>query len=168
MDPASLVMLVLGVGLMLVGARLYSVAVVSPALAAGAACAVYLPLGPEVRFVVAVIVAGVGAVLCRMVEQAGVRAFGALLAAGATWSVLPLFVDPAPAWGPAAGAAVGLLLFPGAFRALLVPLTSLGGALLVANALGRPDQVLLIVAGAALGTLVQVGLRQKRESESED
>ena len=44
MDPASLVMLVLGVGLMLVGARLYAVAVVSPALAAGAACAVYLPL----------------------------------------------------------------------------------------------------------------------------
>lgn len=168
-EPASLVMLVLGVGLMLVGARLYGLAVISPGLAAGAAAGLYLPVEPQLALVIGVIVAGVGAAVCKMVEQAGVRAFGALLMAGATWSVLPLATADPPVWGPAAGAAVGLLLFPRAFKALVVPLTSLGGALLVAYAVGRPDQVLLIAAGAAAGTVVQLTLRRpKVEDDDED
>ncbi len=165
MDPASLVMLVLGVGLMLVGARLYRVAVMAPGLALGVLAAVYLPMDLELRLVAGVIVGGLAALGCHMVEQGAVRAFGALLCAGLTWVGLPLVLADPPVWAPAVGAAVGLLLFVKAFKALLIPLTSLGGALLVALALGYEQQLLLVGAGTAAGTLVQVLLRRSKDED---
>ena len=165
MDPASLVMVVLGVGLMLVGARLYRVAVVAPGLALGVLAAVYLPLQLELRLVAGVIVGGLAALGCHMVEQGAVRAFGALLCAGLTWVALPVMVPDPPVWAPAVGAAAGLLLFVRAFKALLIPLTSLGGALLVALAMGQEQQILLVGAGTAAGTLVQVLLRRRQDAD---
>jgi len=167
MDPVSLAMVVLGVGLVLVGARLHGLAVISPGLAAGAAAGLYLPLEPTMRLVAGVLIAGVGAVVCRMLEQAAVRSFGAMLAGGLTALVLPLITPEPPVWAPAVGAAVGMLLFPSAFRMLLIPLTATAGSLLVAFALGQQEQVLIIGAGAVVGTLVQLGLRRE-PSEDED
>ncbi len=161
-------MVVLGVGLVLVGARLHALAVISPGLALGAAAAVYLPIEPSMRLVAGVVVAGVGALICRMLEQAAVRSFGALLAAGLTATALPLVVPEPPVWAPAVGAALGTLLFPSAFRVLLIPLTATAGSLLIAFAIGQQEQVLLIAAGAVVGTLLQFALRREASEEEEE
>ncbi len=154
-----------GILLALAGARFYKLAVLAPGLLLGIAVGLLLPetLEAPLRAIIAVVVAGFGAVVCRFVEQAAVRAFGAVVAGGLVYTAWPVVLDePSPWWAAAAGAALGLLLFPRAFQALLKPLTALLGALALAFALGQEHNPFVIGGVALLGAVVQLGTGGKK------
>jgi len=149
--PRGIVGLTAG-ALLLFGGRLYRFAVIAPGLLGGVALALLLPadLGPIVIALAAVLLAAVGAMLCHFLERAAVHVVGAAVLAGlaeVAWP--PLLGGPAPWWGLLCAGALGVLVFPKVFRALIKVLTSLLGALAMAWALGCWDRP-LAVAGVAV------------------
>jgi hypothetical protein len=160
-----------GVLLAVAGARFYRLAVLAPGLLLGIGVGLLLPetLDAPLRAIAAVVLAGFGAVVCRFVEQAAVRAFGALLAGGLVYTAWPIAMsEPSPWWAAAAGAALGLLLFPRAFQLLLKPLTAILGALALAFAVGQEHNPLVIGGVALLGTVIQLGTGGKRKDKARD
>ena len=158
---------VVGGLLLLAGARLYPLAIMAPGLLAGLALGLVLP--PEVdtpiRIVAALVVAVVGALLCRFVERVAVAGFGAVVTAGVGHLGYPLAMgEPSPIWVAPAAALVGLLLFPRAFKLLLIPLTALLGAMSVSVALGVQENLLAVGGLAAAGVVAQLLLRKKKKT----
>lgn len=159
---------ILGGLLMIAGARLYPLAIMAPGLLLGLGLGLALPetIDPSIRAIAAVAVAGFGALVCRFVERAAVAAFGAVVTGGLVHAAWPLVMgDATPWWGAAAGAVVGLLLFPRAFKALLIPLTALLGAIALGFALGVQDNLLAIGGMAAAGTIGQLLLSRRSKKK---
>jgi len=156
----------LGTGLTFMGGRLYKLSILVPGIVLGLFIGTLLPtdIDAAIRAVLAVILAGLGALICRFVERAAISVFGAVLAGGLSYTVWPVFEGQAAPWYvPALAAAVGLLLFPKLFHALLRPLTALLGGMLVAISLGYPGNPLVIGGVAALGMIVQFSLQAKKD-----
>jgi hypothetical protein len=150
-----------GVALVLVGARVYRVAVMAPGFAAGVwAGTTWLPAGldPLLRLGAALLLGLIGAGLCSWIEQLAVRSTGAILMGALTHAVAPqLWHGHIPMWVSPVGALVGAMLFPMVYRRLLPLITSLTGALCVAWALGRPQDLLWIAGLTLLGLILQLG-----------
>ena len=158
----------LGTGLTFMGGRLYKLSILVPGIVLGLFIGTLLPtdIDAAIRAVLAVILAGLGALICRFVERAAISVFGAVLAGGLSYTVWPVFEGQAAPWYvPALAAAVGLLLFPKLFHALLRPLTALLGGMLVAISLGYPGIPLVIGGVAALGMIVQFSLQAKKDEK---
>lgn len=158
----------LGAGLTFLGARLYKVTILVPGIVLGLFIGTLLPtdIDAAIRAVIAVVLAGLGALLCRFVERAAISVFGAVLTGGLTFTIWPVFQGEAAPWFvPAIASAVGLLLFPKLFHALLRPLTALLGGMLVAISVGYPGNPLVIGGVAALGMIVQFSLHGKRDEK---
>ena len=158
----------LGTGLTFMGGRLYKLSILVPGIVLGLFIGTLLPtdIDAAIRAVLAVILAGLGALICRFVERAAISVFGAVLAGGLSYTVWPVFEGQAAPWYvPALAAAVGLLLFPKLFHALLRPLTALLGGMLVAISLGYPGNPLVIGGVAALGMIVQFSLQAKKDEK---
>ena len=158
----------LGAVLTFMGGRLYKVSILVPGIVLGLFIGTLLPtdIDAAIRAVLAVILAGLGALICRFVERAAISVFGAVLAGGLGFTVWPVFQgQPAPWYVPALAATVGLLLFPKLFHALLRPLTALLGGMLVAISLGYPGNPLVIGGVAALGMIVQFSLQAKKDEK---
>ncbi|MEL6349459.1 MAG: hypothetical protein AAFV53_40525 [Myxococcota bacterium] len=156
-DPTLLVGIVGGV-LLVAGARLYRLALVTPGLAAGMLLGLELTAGasPEIQLVAGLCLGLCGAGVMLLAERVAVSLGGALLVGGLVNAAAPLLLPGQDAWYiPAAGAVVGLFLFPKLFRALLFVFTSLGGALCVSWAMGRPQDLPLIGGLWLVGTVVQ-------------
>ena len=70
---------------------------------------------------------------------------------------------------PAAGAVVGLLLFPSVYKRLLGVVTAVLGGLCTAWALGQPDDLRVVGVVAVLGMVVQAasGARKRRRDEED-
>ncbi|MED5369792.1 MAG: hypothetical protein VX899_02150 [Myxococcota bacterium] len=161
----------LGGLLALAGARLYKLSILAPGIVLGLFVGTLLPgdIDAAIRAVVAVVLAGLGALLCRFVERAAVSVFGAVLTGGLAYTLYPLFQgEPSPWWLPAAAAGLGLLLFPKLFHALLRPLTAILGGLLVSVAVGQPGHPLVIGGVAAVGMVVQFSAGRKKDSKTKD
>lgn len=150
------------------GARLYPLVIVAPGFAAGVLAGMSLPLDPSTRAIAAVVLGAIGALLCRFVERIAVVGVGAVLAGSLANAVWPLLTgQPAPWWGAALGALAGLALFPGVFRAMLLPLTALLGAFLLGWSFGFQTR-LPVVLGVAIGGLIIQLATRKREDDDED
>ena len=162
-DP-KVAVLVVGATLALLGARIYKAAVVLPGFAIGVlavlaaterfAPGVTSPLG---LFLAAVALGIVGGAICWFLERIAVMAAGALLAGGLAHALAPLVMGAVTPWYvPVAASLLGLLLFPRLYRALLPVVTPIIGALCIAWALDRPDDLVLIGGVSAVGMIVQI------------
>ncbi|MBW2256286.1 MAG: DUF4203 domain-containing protein [Deltaproteobacteria bacterium] len=174
-----LVVGVLGLVVLAWGARIYKPALVMVSFGAGAvgaaaaldALSTPMPAldRPEV-VIVGALVAGAAvaavAVAAHKLALLGVGALAGVVFAGAVGALLP--PETFPWWGVLIGALVGAVALPFAFPALLKIATPAVGAVLVAWALGRPDQLWVIGGLWILGALFQLGFVREREEEEEE
>ena len=79
----------LGTGLTFMGGRLYKLSILVPGIVLGLFIGTLLPtdIDAAIRAVLAVILAGLGALICRFVERAAISVFGAVLAGGLSYTV---------------------------------------------------------------------------------
>lgn len=163
LDP-HLLALVVGVALIVLGARIYRVAVVAPGVALGVLLVVtgadvLAPgVGSTRGIAIAALAMGVvGGAVFWFVERFAVATAGAALVGGLVYVFGPaLMGGPTPFYVPLGASLLGLLLFPRVYKALLPLLTPLMGALLVGWGLERLDQPGLVLGLAIAGMLVQL------------
>lgn len=166
-DPSGIGRLVVGLAavlLLVAGARLYRLAIVAPGVAAGvlAGLEVMASADPTTRLVAALALGVIGGVLFHLVERLAVSAAGALLLAGLAHALSPLVLTgPEPWYVPVAAALVGVFLFPRLYRTLLPVITAVLGALGVAWAAQRPEDVVLIGGLSVFGLAVQLFFRRR-------
>ncbi|MFT5683110.1 MAG: hypothetical protein ACI8RZ_004037 [Myxococcota bacterium] len=156
-DPVF-VMGVVGGALLVAGSRLYKLALIAPGLAAGLLLGLEITSGasPEIRMVAGLCLGIIGAGVMLLVERLAIALGGAFLVGGLANAVTPLILPGQDAWYvPIAGAVVGLLIFPKMFRSLLFLFTALGGALCIAWAIGRPQDLPIIGGLWLAGTVIQ-------------
>jgi hypothetical protein len=155
-DPVAVVGVV-GGALLVAGARLYRLALLTPGLVAGVLLGLQITDGasPEIRLIAALSLGIIGAGLIMLAERFAIAMGGAFLVGGLANTVTPLLLPGEDAWYvPVAGAVLGMMIFPTLFRKLLFILTSLGGAL-VAWAMGRPQDLFLVGGLWLAGTVIQ-------------
>lgn len=148
-----------GVVLLLMGARVYRLALILPGFIAGVLIAGEATQGlpSNIRLFAALVLGLACAFGVHLLERFAVAVAGALVGGG-----LAQLVGGQVAIGLSTftlgllGALVGFLLFPWIYRRLLPFLTSLLGALAVAHAAGRPGDLLLIGGLTLGGTLLQL------------
>jgi len=170
-----IVRLAVGAVLLILGRKLFWLFVAAVGFAAGwTVAADLLHVQPEWLALVLALAAGVlGALVAQFVQKLaiGLAGFlaGAFLAAGLT-TMLNL---PAAPWAWIAfivGGILGALLLGTAFEWALIGLSSLAGAMLVANALALSSTMYLLVLGGlfVLGVIIQsaLGGGKGRPSES--
>lgn len=149
----------LGLLLLLRGARLYRLAVVAPGVLAGAALAVAgagaLGLGPVPTVVAVVVVAIVAGGLCALVEKLAVALAGVVVGVGVAQAVAPLVVASPPWWAAVLGGLVGLVAFPALWRAVLPLITAALGALALTWAVDLHSSILALGVATGLGAVVQ-------------
>jgi hypothetical protein len=156
-DPVAVVGVV-GGALLVAGARLYRLALLTPGLVAGVLLGLQITDGasPEIRLIAALSLGIIGAGLIMLAERFAIAMGGAFLVGGLANTVTPLLLPGEDAWYvPVAGAVLGMMIFPTLFRKLLFILTSLGGALCVAWAMGRPQDLFLVGGLWLVGTVIQ-------------
>jgi hypothetical protein len=163
LDP-HLLALVVGMALIVLGARIYRIAVVAPGVAIGVLVVVtgaetFAPgVGSARGIAIAALAMGVvGGAVFWFLERFAVASAGAALVGGLVHVFGPaLMGGPVPFYVPIGASLLGLLLFPRVYKALLPLLTPLMGALLVGWGLERLDQPGLVLGLAIGGMLVQV------------
>ena len=161
---------VAALGLLLIGwgARLYRVAIVAPGFVAGVFIGLQLASGAELttRLIAGLTLGIIGGAILHFAERFAIAVTGALLIGGLANAIAPLVMGgPVPWYVPTAASLLGLLLFPSVYRALLKLITPLLGALCVAWALDRPQDVLLIGGLAAAGVIFQLVLGGTRKDK---
>ncbi len=167
--------LAVGAALLVLGRKLFWLFVTAVGFAAGwTVMSDLLHVQPEWLALVIALAAGVlGAVLATFVQKLaiGLAGFlaGAFLATGLV-SMLNLAAAPWPWVAFIVGGILGALLLGAAFEWALVGLSSLAGAMLVANALELSSTMhLLVLVGLfVLGVIIQsaMGGGKRRQSES--
>ena len=148
-----------GALLIVAGARFYKVAVAAPGAILGVLAATHLLQEAEemTRTIAAIGGAIVGAMVTGFVEKLAIRLAGALVGAFFADAIWPLVqTTEMPVWAPAAGALVGLILFPVVWRVALKFITPFLGALCIAYAAGYPHHPLLIGGLTIVGALIQL------------
>jgi len=153
------------------GARWYRLALISPGVIAGGAAGVHLTEGmaSEAQLLTICALAIVGGAILHFAERLAIALLGAMVLGGLSQTVAAAWLASEPHWGiPVAGAAVGLVIFPRIYKALLPVITSILGALGLAWALDRPDDLLLIGGLSVAGSLAQIILARRERSDDED
>lgn len=149
-----------GALLILAGARFYRVAVGAPGAILGVLLVTHFLRGvvDELSLTIAAIGGAViGAMITGFIEKLAIRLAGGLVGAFFVDALWPLVqTTELPVWAPAAGALLGLLVFPALWRTALKLITPFLGALCVAYAAGLPHHPLLIGGLTVLGALVQL------------
>jgi len=159
-DPRTLCV-VIGAVLILVGSRLYRLMLLGPGFVGGVLLAHhYAPAGSDTTKMAIVVGCGVvGVVLMHLMEQTALRLVGVALAVGATTAIAPEVFGSKPPWflNYVAGA-IGAVGFPIVYERALPLVTSLLGALMVAWALGRPTDIIMLAILSVVGIAVQTFL----------
>ena len=168
-DPRLLIG-ALSAAVLLFGARLYRLVLVTPGLLIGVLLGLHLTAGSALKTqIIAAICVGVlggGALL--LAERIAVGLVGAVVVAGLARAVLPTVLGAGVAWYiPAALGLVGLLLVPRLLRAGIKLLTPLLGAVGLAWAVGRPEQLALIGGLAIFGALFQLFAFRREDRQEE-
>ncbi len=167
MDPR---VLVIGIGIILViaGARTYKLMLLTPGFVAGVLAAVhYLPANGDLKNAgIALLVGVVGAMLLVYAERTALRVLGAMVMVGLVEAVAPMVMGSHVAWYvPAVAAVVGGIVVPMVIKRMLKVITPVMGALAIAWAFDRPDDLWLIGGVSLIGIVVQViGWRGKKGS----
>lgn len=169
-DPRLLVGLISGV-VLLFGARLYRLVLVTPGVVVGVLLGLGLTAGASAgtQAIAALCLGVVGAGALYVAERVAVGLVGAVVVAGLAKALLPLIAGAGLPWYvPLAAGVVGLVLVPAMLRAAIRVLTPLLGAIGVTWALGRPEDLRLLVGLAVVGALFQLIVLRPREREAED
>jgi hypothetical protein len=156
-DPVALIGVV-GGALLVAGARLYRLALLAPGLAAGVLLGLEMTRGasPELRLIAGLSLGIIGAGLVMLAERLAIALGGAFLVGGLANAAAPVMLPGHDAWYvPVAGAVLGMFIFPTLYRKLLFIFTALGGALCVAWAMGRPQDLPLVGGLWLAGTVTQ-------------
>ncbi len=114
------------------------------------------------RFVASLVGALVVGIVASLLESIAVRLAGALLGGSLAQTIWPVVMtggSVTPWWVPFLGAAIGLLMFPGLYRAMLRVVIPLLGGLLVAQGLGHPGDPQIVFGLAGGSFLVDTLLR---------
>ncbi len=149
-----------GALLIVAGARFYRAAVAAPGAILGLLLTTHFLRGLTDDTTLSIAAIGgavIGAMITGFIEKLAIRLAGALVGAVAAdigWSLLQS--AELPLWAPAAGALVGLLIFPSVWRLALKLITPFLGALCVAYAAGSPNHPLLIGGLTLAGALIQL------------
>lgn len=164
---------IIGVLMLVAGARVYRVAVMAPGFLLGVFAAAWAldeygrRVEELVRMGILVAVGAVGAFVSSRIEQLAVRLCGSLLVAATTHAILPLVWPKAPWFAAPAAGFIGLLLFPALYRRLLPLITAAVGAVAIAWAASMQTNLLLISGLTVLGAAVQLGTgRGKKKADS--
>jgi hypothetical protein len=154
-----------GLLLLLAGARWYHRAVALAAFVAGTvlasaamviACDVLaVPIPPVVMVVVALVCGGSVAGVAKMAHRLVLLAVGAM-AGGTAVAALSAHVAAVPMWGALLGMLVGALIVPWIWDQTLKILTPAVGAVAVAWAVGLPDNLLLVMGLWVFGAVAQL------------
>ena len=166
-DPHLWVGLV-GLALALAGGRVYRLAIVGPGVALGAAVGVEVAAatGFNGQLLAAACLGLLGGLLFHLVERLAIALCGAWLVGGLANLVGAAVMGASPWYVPAAGAVLGLLLFPKVFERLLPLVTACLGGLCAAWALGQPDDLRVAAVVAVAGLIVQSATRKKGGKEA--
>ena len=160
----------LGLGLAFAGSRLYRLAIVGPGIAIGAVAG--LEIAAALDFNAQLVAAGcmgvLGGFIFHFVERLAIALSGAFLVGGAANIGGALVLGHAAPWYVgAAGAVLGLLLFPSLFKRLLPLVTAVIGGLCAAWALGQPDDLRVVAVVAVAGLIVQAITRKGADKEKD-
>ena len=153
----------MGIVLLVVGARIYTLAVMAPGFLLGIfGMAMALEeygrkLDDLVRLGILVVAGGIGAFISTRIEQLAVRLCGSLLVAATAHAILPMVWPKAPWFAAPAAGFIGLLLFPALYKRMLPLLTSAIGAIAIAWAASAETNLLLISGLTVLGAAIQLG-----------
>jgi hypothetical protein len=142
---------------MVAGGKMYRLAVVTPGFVLGTMVgkSVTLTGDPMVATVIIVIAGLGGAILFHYMERIAVAVIGALVGAHITGAVWPLLAGTAPWWGVLVGSIVGSLAFPKFFRMLLLPITAIIGAVVLASCFAHGQNIFVIGGLALIGAIFQ-------------
>lgn len=168
-DPRTVVA-VIGVVLILAGGRLYRLVIISPGVLLGVLAGLSLTAGSSTQnqLIAAGALAVIGAAVLFFVERLAISVIGAAVTGGLVNALAPMLMQgPVPWYVPAAGAVLGLFLFPSVFRAALTLIAPALGAVAVCWALGRPNDLLLMGGLTVFGAVVHL-LSGGRRSKGDD
>ena len=161
-------MALIGVIILLAGARIYPFVIMAPGFALGVALVLSLPIAlePTTLGLTAVIVGAAGAALCRSVERFAIWGIGAVITGTAALWLWPLFRPGEAPWTVSLiGGVLGLLLFPALFRWALKPITATLGAMLITWSLGWQERPLIFAGLLAVGLVSQLGVFRGKGKE---
>ena len=161
-DPRLWVRLV-GAALLLVGARVYRLAVIGPGFVAGVFVGLELTSGQssEIQLATTLILGIGGAALLHMLERFAVALTGGIVAGGLVHAAAPLILGgPAPWYVPTVASLLGFLALPRVMDRLLPLITSLVGALAVAWSVDRTHDLVFIRVLTTVGLAIQLLVRR--------
>lgn len=162
LDPRILVG-ALGLTLLVLGSRVYRIAVVTPGVLAGLWVAGQVTTGASstVQYAAMIGLGLAGGILAFLLERFAVAVAGALIGGGLGDALGPLLLGDQMHWSvPAVAAIVGFLAVPYLYERLLPLLTAVLGALALAWAAGREQDLIFIALVAAAGLVLQLLLRR--------
>lgn len=155
-----------GLLLLVLGSRVYRLAVVTPGVMAGLWIAeqVTSDASNTVQYAAMIGLALAGGVLAFLLERFALAIAGALMGGGLADAIGPHLLGPELHWAvPAVCALVGFLAMPALFERLLPLVTAVLGALALAWATGRAQDLIFIALVAAGGLLIQILLLRRGE-----
>ena len=168
-DPALWVGVV-GLCLALLGSRLYRLAVLAPGVALGAALGMEIANrnGFDTQVVAACSLGILGGLAFFLLERVAIALSGAFVMGGLANLAAASLTGGSPEWYvSAAGAVVGMFLFPSLYKRLLPLVSAVLGGLCVAWAVNAPDDLWLVGEVAVVGLVVQLLLGRKRKAGQE-
>ncbi len=148
----------LGVVLLVVGARYYQLLIMAPGFAIGALIAYKLmpSASAEIQLLVVVVVGVVGAVFLMSLEKLSVALAGAFVGVGILELLRPqLFAGSPPFYVPAIAALVGSMAFPRLYDQFKPAVTAAAGAICIAWATNNTHEMVSVVVIACVGALLQ-------------
>jgi len=168
--PMNVVMILLGIGLLTLGRKLFWLFVAAFGFIAGIWVATHFFADQRegVSWTLALIGGGLGAVLALFVQKGAVAVGGFLAGGFLAVKLLEMYLPSlsvAP-WLPfVAGGVIGIILMSFIFEWALMVLSSLAGAILVADAIGIHDAEgnLITFVIFVVGLLVQIRLYRGKE-----
>lgn len=169
-DP-RIVVGILSAIVLLFGARLYRLVLITPGMVLGVLVGLQLTssASPGTQALAALCLGILGAAVLALAERVGVALVGALIVAGLARAFLPLVLDAGLPWYvPAAASVVGLFLLPSMLRAAIKGLTPLLGATGICWAVGRPDDLRILVGLTLVGVIFQLILLRPRKRTDDE
>lgn len=158
---------VVGIALAVLGSRLYRLAIIGPGVALGAAAGLEVAsaTGFEHQLVAACCLGVLGGLGFYLLERVAIALSGAFVVGGLANVGAALYLGQTPEWYvPAAGAVVGVFLFPSLYKRLLPVVTAILGGLCVSWAVHQPEDLRVVGAVALLGLVGQLLTRTKGKS----
>lgn len=150
-------MLIVGILLLMIGARIYRLIIIAPGFICGALLAKQFVSGsPEVQLIVTLVLGIVGAVLLTSIEKLAISIVGALLFAGLTFAIAPLVMGTVAWFVPVIAGFLGSMIFPYIYKKALPVSTALLGSLCVCWSTGLNEDPIMIAVFWVGGIVLQL------------